>query len=66
MIADQTIFESSNNQTIVDAVIYKGTISAADEFPTLAEVQVGWYYKITANVTDNDATKTNTGQSFST
>jgi hypothetical protein len=43
---------------------YIGTIAAAASFPTLAAVRTGWTYKITSNVTDNDATKTNTNQSF--
>jgi len=43
---------------------FKGTIAVAGDFPTAAEVQSGWYYIVTADVTDNDATKTNTGQSF--
>lgn len=42
----------------------KGIIFVPADFPTLAEVQVGWSYIIGANVTDNDPTKTNTGQSF--
>lgn len=42
----------------------KGNISAASGFPTEAEVQNGWLYSAAADVTDNDATKTNTGQSF--
>jgi len=42
----------------------KGTISAAADFPTSAAVQEGWTYLIAADVVDNDAAKTNTGQSF--
>jgi len=45
-------------------LILKGVIFVAADFPTLAEVQVGWMYIIGANVTDNDVTKTNTGRSF--
>jgi hypothetical protein len=41
---------------------YKGAIAAASSFPTAAVA--GWSYRITADVTDNDDTKTNTGQSF--
>lgn len=44
--------------------IPKGAIAAAADFPTLAEVKNGWTYTATANVTDNDPTKTNTGQLF--
>jgi len=43
---------------------YKGGITVAADFPTLALVQNGWTYTILADVTDNNATKTNTGQSF--
>jgi len=43
---------------------FKGYIFVASDFPTLAEVQVGWQYTVAASVTDNDPTKTNTGQSF--
>ncbi len=43
---------------------YKGDISVAGDFPTSAEVQNGWVYRILADVTDNDPTKTNTGDSF--
>ena len=42
----------------------QGDIAVAADFPTPLEVQVGHLYYITANVTDNDPTKTNTGQSF--
>jgi len=43
---------------------FKGIIFVPSDFPTLAEVQIGWFYIIGANVTDNDPTKTNTGQIF--
>ena len=42
----------------------KGSIALAADFPTSAAVETGWSYLISADVTDNDATKTNTGQSF--
>ena len=45
-------------------LIWKGGITVATDFPTLALVKTGWVYTILANVTDNNATKTNTGQSF--
>jgi len=50
--------------TIENAMIFKGSISVSSDFPTSAEVQNGWFYTIAADVTDDDATKTNTGQSF--
>lgn len=49
---------------IINPMLFKGSISAASDFPTLALVQSGWTYRILADVTDNDASKTNTGQSF--
>jgi len=43
---------------------FVGSIDSNDDFPTSSEVQNGWFYKIAADVTDNDVSKTNTGQSF--
>lgn len=43
---------------------FKGSISSSSEFPTSDDVEIGWFYTITVDVTDNDSTKTNTGQSF--
>jgi hypothetical protein len=45
-------------------MIMKGTIAVAGDFPTTADVLNGWVYKVTANVTDNNPAKTNTGLSF--
>lgn len=45
-------------------MIMKGTIATAGDFPTTADVLNGWVYKVTANVTDNNPAKTNTGLSF--
>lgn len=42
----------------------KSVIETAADFPTAEEVEIGWCYKVKANVTDNDETKTNTGKSF--
>ena len=42
----------------------KGAITTAANFPTTAAVKDGWWYTIAAAVTDNDPTKTNTGQAF--
>jgi hypothetical protein len=45
--------------------IFKGSIAAPEDFPTLAEVKNGWIYKINADVVfDNDPLKTNTGLLF--
>ena len=48
----------------VEFFIYKGDISVAADFPILAAVEIGWTYRILADVTDDDPTKTNTLQSF--
>jgi len=49
-----------------NAMQFKGSISVSSDFPTSSEVKSGWFYTILADVTDNDASKTNTGQSFTT
>lgn len=43
---------------------YIGSISVAADFPTVAAVSQGDTYSIAADVTDNDVTKTNTGDIF--
>ena len=57
-------FDYYTTSTVPNVLIWKGAIAVATDFPTLALVQTGWVYTITTNVTDNNATKTNTGQSF--
>jgi hypothetical protein len=42
----------------------RGTLALPADFPAPGDVVTGWWYRVTADVTDNDATKTNTGQSF--
>ena len=42
----------------------KGSISSNSDFPTAAAVETGWTYIIAADVTDDDATKTNSGATF--
>lgn len=49
---------------LTNPVQYQGTISVAADFPTRIAVQQGWLYKVIEDVTDNDPTKTNTGDSF--
>lgn len=56
--------ETPSSATIPNVLVWKGGITVATDFPTLALVQTGWVYTILANVTDNNAGKTNTGQSF--
>jgi len=43
---------------------FKGAINVNSDFPTSAEVENGWFYTIGTDVTDDDASKTNTGDSF--
>lgn len=50
--------------TLTNPLLFKGSISVASDFPAPGDVQNGWFYRISADVTDNDASKTNTGQSF--
>lgn len=50
--------------TVTSPFLYKGDIATAAAFPTAALVETGWLYTVTADVTDNDGTKTNTGQVF--
>jgi len=45
--------------------LYKGAINTSADFPVAGTPVSGWYYTVEAlSVTDNDPTKTNTGQSF--
>jgi hypothetical protein len=53
-------------ERLTNPMLFKGAITLASDFPTLASVQTGWFYIVSANVTDNDVTKTNTGQVFLT
>lgn len=54
----------SNIVNLPGTWVDKGYISIASDFPTLGDVEVKWTYTISAPVTDNDPTRTNTGQSF--
>jgi len=45
-------------------LVFSGSIYVASDFPTTADVVNGMSYLVKTSVTDNDATKTNTGQSF--
>ena len=45
--------------------IFKGSITVNTDFSLIADVQVGWYYTVLGDVTDNAGVLyTNTGQSF--
>lgn len=50
--------------TVTSPFLYKGNIATAAAFPTALLVQTGWLYTVTADVTDNNPAKTNTGQVF--
>lgn len=56
--------ELNLGMTGADPLLFKGTIAIPANFPTVAAVQSGWVYRVTADVIDNDATKTNTGLAF--
>jgi hypothetical protein len=62
----QAAIDETNDKVdnIVNPLVFKGSITVAADFPTLAQVATGWFYSILANVTDNDPLKTNTGASF--
>jgi hypothetical protein len=48
-----------------DPLIFKGAIAASTDFPLLADVKVGWLYRVTADVTDSGGGgRTGTTQSF--
>lgn len=71
LAADHRLRAKLSNGTVLDLTLagsapltFKGAIAAAADFPTAALVESGWTYRITSDVTDNDGTKTNTGQSF--
>ncbi len=53
-----------NIEKTLGAMIFKGGITVNSDFPASADVENGWTYRILADVTDDDASKTNTGQSF--
>lgn len=49
---------------LTNPLLFKGEINAAADFPDPGDVQNGWTYAVKTDVTDNDPTRTNTGQSF--
>jgi hypothetical protein len=53
-----------SNNPLSAPFLYKGVISVSSDFPNPLSVKVGWVYAVIQDVTDNDPTKTNTGQSF--
>jgi len=55
---------SGGGGAVSGAFVFKGNITIPADFPTLVSVINGWTYVIIADVTDNDPTRTNTGQSF--
>ena len=46
------------------AVVDHGYIAVPSDFPLPGVVLNAWFYQVTVDVTDNDPTRTNTGQSF--
>ena len=50
---------------LTNPLVFKGSIAVNTDFPLAADVQNGWMYAVTANVTDDaGSTYTNTGLSF--
>lgn len=60
----RSIVGHSQSSSGAAAVEYEGVLNAAADFPTKSSVEVGDLYLVGTNVTDNDASKTNTGLSF--
>ena len=54
----------SQNGLEAGTLDFMGNIAVASDFPTAALVEENDIYRVTAGVTDNDVTKTNTGQVF--
>lgn len=61
---DPILGQLRTEDTISGVFEIKWEINSASDFPTSALVQNWWTYIVKASVTDNDPTKTNTGQSF--
>lgn len=59
-----TVAEKTKLESIGNVFQFKGQISANTDFPLTTDVKSGWVYEIKVDVTDNDATKTNTGLAF--
>jgi len=57
--------ELSLGMTGSDPLVFKGAIALATDFPLLADVKVGWLYRVTTDVTDSGGGgRTGTTQSF--
>lgn len=73
LAGDEIVWNGTNwtliGQALTAPFQFKGNIAAASDFPPPAAtattgVKDGYVYRCTAGVTDNDGTKTNTGQVF--
>jgi hypothetical protein len=53
-----------NSSNILNGLYKRGDISVSADFPTPVEAKVRFVWEILVIVTDNDVTKTNTGDSF--
>lgn len=51
-------------ETIQNPMLYKGAIDLPEDFPDADDVQNGWTYRISTDVTDNETGKTETNQEF--
>jgi len=63
-IIDQVNANTDKLDTITSPFLLKGEINLPADFPIPALVQNGWLYEVKTAVTDNDPTRTNTGQTF--
>jgi hypothetical protein len=63
-VVDVQIGNSPGQPQTGNTYQFQYDIAVASDFPTLLEVKDFFVYRVTAPVTDNDPTKTNTGQSF--
>jgi len=53
-----------NSSNILNGLFKRGNIYLASDFPQKISVKVRYVWIVKSSVTDNDPTRTNTGQSF--
>lgn len=59
-----TLSDLGGGGSLTNPVQFKGGITLPANFPDPADVKSGWFFRVLADVTDSDVTKTNTGQVF--
>jgi len=58
-------FDIDSKLNLTNPLQFKGAIAVNTDFPLIADVETGWFYTVTADVTDDAGVLyTNTGQSF--